>query len=111
MNLLSLDMTVYILLGTTVMSMVRIVLGPTSTDRLVGLNLISSQVLAIFVLVAVKEHLPVYLDVALVYDIFGFLGVLAIARYFGRPLSVDVQDPDGRQGMTPPAAGVERDTA
>ncbi len=82
MNLLSFDLVVYILLGTVVFSMIRVVIGPTVVDRLIGLNLISAQVLAIFVLVAVKEHLTVYLDVALVYDIFGFIGILAITKYY-----------------------------
>jgi multicomponent Na+:H+ antiporter subunit F len=35
----------------------------------------------LLVLVAVSEMRSVYLDVALVYDIFGFVGILAITRY------------------------------
>jgi multicomponent Na+:H+ antiporter subunit F len=79
--LLSWDLMVYFFLGTTVFSMVRIVIGPSAADRLIGLNLVSAQVLAILVLIAAKENLSIYLDVALVYDIFGFLGLLAITRY------------------------------
>lgn len=79
--LLSWDLMVYFFLGTTVFSMVRIVIGPSAADRLIGLNLVSAQVLAILVLIATKENLSIYLDVALVYDIFGFLGLLAITRY------------------------------
>ena len=83
MTPLSFELVVYLLLATTVVSMLRVAIGPTSADRLIGLNLVSAQVLAILVLIAVKKHLPVYLDVALVYDIFGFLGILAITRFFG----------------------------
>ncbi|HSV93516.1 MAG TPA: monovalent cation/H+ antiporter complex subunit F [Desulfobacterales bacterium] len=61
----------------------RVLRGPSSADRLVGLNLVAAQVLAILVVVAVDERRDIYLDVALVYDIFGFVGVLAIARYLG----------------------------
>lgn len=75
------DVMVYFFLGTTVISMIRIVIGPSSADRLIGLNLVSAQILAILVLIATKENLTVYLDVALVYDIFGFVGLLAITRY------------------------------
>ncbi len=82
--LLSWDIMVYFFLGTTVLSMVRIVIGPSSADRLVALNLVSAQVLAILVIVATKENLPIYLDVALVYGIFGFVGLLAITRYLLR---------------------------
>jgi multicomponent Na+:H+ antiporter subunit F len=79
--LLSWDLVVYFFLGTTVFSMVRIVIGPTVADRLIGLNLVSAQVLAILVLIATQEDQSIYLDVALVYDIFGFVGLLAITRY------------------------------
>ena len=39
------------------------------------------EVLGLLVLIAVREARSVYLDVALVYDIFGFVGLLAITRY------------------------------
>jgi multisubunit Na+/H+ antiporter MnhF subunit len=84
MMLLSFDVMVYFFVGTTIFSMIRTVIGPSPADRLIGLNLVSAQVLAIFVLIAVKENLAVYLDVALVYAIFGFVGMLAITRYFGK---------------------------
>ena len=82
--ILSFDIMIYFFLFTTVVSMIRIVIGPSVVDRMIGLNLVSAQVLAMLVLLAVKEQLAMYLDVALVYAIFGFVGMLAITRYFGR---------------------------
>jgi multicomponent Na+:H+ antiporter subunit F len=73
---------VYFLLGSSVVSMVRVLIGPTIADRLTGLNLVAAQVLAILVIIAVREGRTIYLDVALVYDIFGFVGILAMTRYF-----------------------------
>jgi multicomponent Na+:H+ antiporter subunit F len=64
--------------------MIRVVIGPSVVDRLIGLNVAGAQVLAILVLVAFKENLSVYLDVALVYDIFGFLGILAVTKFFSK---------------------------
>ena len=75
------DITVYALLGVTVLSLIRIVVGPTQEDRMIGLNLSASQILVILVLLAVREQHAVYLDVALVYAILGYIGILAIARY------------------------------
>ncbi|MFW5717973.1 MAG: monovalent cation/H+ antiporter complex subunit F [Spirochaetota bacterium] len=74
--------TIYFFLGSTVVSIVRVLVGPTTADRMTGLNLVSAQILALLVLYAVREARSVYLDVALVYDIFGFIGILAMARYF-----------------------------
>lgn len=67
--------------SATAVSMIRVIIGPTVADRMVALVVASSQVLALLVLIAVRERLTFYLDVALVYDIFGFIGVLAITRY------------------------------
>jgi len=73
---------IYFFLGTSVLGVVRVIFGPTVADRMTGLNLVSAQILAILVLYAVREGRTNYLDVALVYDIFGFIGILAMARYF-----------------------------
>ena len=81
---LAIDITIYIFLGSGLISLYRVIAGPSSADRLIGLNIVSSQILAILVLFAARENLHVYLDVALVYDIFGFVGILAIAKYFGK---------------------------
>ncbi len=73
---------IYFFLGSSVFSMLRVVIGPTTADRMTALNLVAAQILALLVLVAVREGRSSYLDVALVYDIFGFIGLLAMARYF-----------------------------
>ncbi len=82
-SILTLDITIFFLMGVSVLSMVRVVIGPTSEDRMIGLNLVLAQVSAILVLTAVKFNRFIYLDVALVYAILGFIGILAIAKYIG----------------------------
>ena len=78
-----LRLMVYFFLASTIFSLVRAFVGPTVADRLVSLNVVAAQVLALLVLIAIEQDRPVYLDVALVYDIFGFVGLLAITRYLG----------------------------
>jgi len=82
-EVLTLDIVIFTLTGISILSMVRVVIGPTSEDRMIGLNLVLAQVSAILVLIAVKYDRSIYLDVALVYAILGFVGILAIARYIG----------------------------
>ena len=72
----------YFLLASIVLSMVRVVIGPSVADRMIGLNLVGAQILSLLVLMAVAVERNIYLDVALVYDIFGFVGILAMTRYF-----------------------------
>jgi multicomponent Na+:H+ antiporter subunit F len=83
MSLLVLDVVIFALIGISIMSMVRVIIGPTPEDRLIGLNLVVAQVVGILVIIAVKFDRSIYLDVALVYAILGFMGILAIAKYFG----------------------------
>jgi len=83
MNPLTLDIVIFTLLGISIVSMVRVIIGPTPEDRLVGLNLVVAQVVGILVIIAVKFDRSIYLDVALVYAMLGFVGILAIAKYLG----------------------------
>jgi multicomponent Na+:H+ antiporter subunit F len=61
--------------------LLRLILGPDTATRLVALNVLSGLVLAFLVALGVEQGQVLYLDVALVYAIFGFLGFLAIARF------------------------------
>jgi len=48
---------------------------------LVALNVLSGLALGFLVIQGVLQGRALYLDVALVYDIFGFLGFLALAHF------------------------------
>ena len=71
----------WFLLACALACLPRLFLGPKAADRLVALNVLAALVLALLVVSGVGEGRAIYLDVALVYDIFGFLGLLAIARF------------------------------
>lgn len=76
---------VIIVLGiTAMMALWRVFFGPTPWDRLIGTNLISSKVVVIMTVAASYFERRIYLDVALVYAIIGFVGVIAIARFLER---------------------------
>lgn len=73
--------TIKILVACSLFVAVRLVVGPRGADRLTALSVLSSIVLAVLVLYGVTEGRAAYLDVALVYDIFGFLGIMAVAAF------------------------------
>jgi multicomponent Na+:H+ antiporter subunit F len=81
MRFLMLEFMQWFIVVCTVFCAARLVMGPSAADRLVALNVLSGLVLAFLVLRGVAEERALYLDVALVYDIFGFLGFLAVARF------------------------------
>jgi len=81
MDLNILKIVIILLSINSLISLYRVIKGPTSQDRLIGLNLIVAQVTAIMVISAVNFHRPIYLDVALVYAILGYISIIAITKY------------------------------
>ena len=81
MRAVLLDIMHWFMIVCAVVCILRLILGPSAADRLVALNILSGVVLAFLVLRGVRQNWAIYLDVALVYDIFGFLGFLAVARF------------------------------
>jgi len=79
-NFILLGMKYSLILFATI-TIIRLLMGPTSSDRLVAMNILSAITLALLVLWGVSTKRVLYLDVALIYDIFGFLGFLAITRF------------------------------
>lgn len=74
--------TVLALIGAGVfLSFLRLLLGPKATDRAVALDTTTLITTSLLVLIALLEGRSLLIDVALVYSILSFLGVLAIARY------------------------------
>jgi len=67
--------------GGIFLSFLRLILGPRATDRAVALDTTTLISTSLIVLISVLEGRSILLDVALVYSILSFLGVLAIARY------------------------------
>ena len=92
MSALLLNVMQWFLLLCTLVCILRLLLGPTAADRLVALNIIAGLVLAFLVLRGVNQGRAIYLDVALVYDIFGFLGFLSISRFLKDRMSDDKED-------------------
>ena len=79
MNALVTTWTARILVACCAACLLRIALGPQAADRLTALATLSSLLLALLVLFGSAEGRVLYLDVALVYDVVGFLGILAVA--------------------------------
>ncbi len=64
------------------MSVWRIIKGPTISDRIVGLDASTTITMVLLVMIGFFSNRYIYLDVSLVYGILAFLGVVALARYF-----------------------------
>ena len=65
----------------TFLSIVRAIIGPTGSDRAVALDVMTNITIALLAILGFFFQRFVYLDVALVYGILSFVGVIAVARY------------------------------
>ena len=65
---------------------IRLIKGETETDRVIAIDLLTVVSLSIIVLTAHFAQRFIYVDVAIVYGLLSFLGVLAVARYLERGL-------------------------
>lgn len=63
------------------LAILRFFRGPNAVDRVVGVDVLTIISIAGIVLAAVIEGRVIYLDVALVYALLSFLGVIVAARY------------------------------
>lgn len=70
--------------ATLVLSFARLVLGPSLPDRIVALDLIAYQAVAVMLVLAVAVDQPNFLEAALVLALIAFLGTIAFARYLER---------------------------
>ena len=77
---------------SAVLSFVRLLRGPSLPDRVVSLDLVSYQAIALMLVYAILEDQPAFLDVALVLALVAFLGTVAFARYIEYYTVADVED-------------------
>ncbi len=68
------------------LTLIRLVKGPDAQNRTVTLDVLTTIFAALFVVFAFISKRVIYLDVALVYAIVAFVGVLVIARFLERRL-------------------------
>ena len=82
-----------IFLGITIIfCLVRAILGPRFTDRLLGINVINVKVIILICILATFFEKSYIVDIALVYSAISFLSVIVLSRLF---LSDYLEDRDG----------------
>jgi multicomponent K+:H+ antiporter subunit F len=67
-----------------VLSMVRLVLGPTPGDRILALDTMVVNALGLVVVLGVHQGLQIYFEVSLLIAMLGFVSTVALARFILR---------------------------
>lgn len=80
------DIAAYLALAGMLISLLRMLKGPTAADRVVALDVMTIISISLIVFISSLANRIIYIDVALVYALISFIGVVAIARYLERGL-------------------------
>ncbi len=79
------EVTLYLAAGlgglAFLLALVRFIRGPLPADRVIAFDVLTIVSITGIVLAAFAADRIIYLDVALVYALLSFLGVIVIARY------------------------------
>lgn len=67
--------------GLTLLAAYRVIVGPTTPDRVVALDTIATNVVAVGVLYALVTGRGLFVTVSLVLAIIGFISTIAAARF------------------------------
>ncbi len=71
---------VIVLAACIAIALIRVGRGPTTPDRIVGLDTVNTLVVTALVILGAAFRQPVYVDVAIVYALLSFVTTLFIAR-------------------------------
>ena len=67
-----------------ILSMVRLVLGPTPGDRILALDTMVINALGLVVMLGISQGVQIYFEVSLLIAMLGFVSTVALARFILR---------------------------
>ncbi len=68
-------------LVTMVLALTRAIAGPTVFDRILALNMFGTKTVLLIAVVSFLIGRPDFIDLALVYALMNFIGVIAVLRF------------------------------
>ena len=70
-----------IMILASLLILYRVIKGPRSHDRLLGVNMIGTNTVVLLALMGFIYERPHFLDLALVYALINFIATIAFLRY------------------------------
>jgi len=81
-----------ILAACIVMAAYRVIKGPSQPDRVIALDVIGINIVALIMVLEIKSGSRVYVDAALVIALLAFVGTVALAKYLAGGTVIDRSD-------------------
>ncbi len=76
-----LQIVIFVLIFACVASGIRVIIGPSLWDRLLGLSLVCSKIIIIIILYSLISKQSFYLDIGLIIAMLGFVGTTSISTF------------------------------
>ncbi|KAA0008262.1 MAG: cation:proton antiporter [Thermoplasmata archaeon] len=70
-----------VILISIALAFIRLIIGPTIPDRIVGLDTINTLVIVGMILFGAAFKESIYIDVAIVYALLSFVTTMLVAKY------------------------------
>lgn len=70
------------ILVTMALALTRALLGPTLYDRIVAVNMFGTKTVLLIAVYGFLSGRPHFLDIAMVYALFNFIGMIAVLKFF-----------------------------
>ncbi|MEM1372363.1 MAG: K+/H+ antiporter subunit F [Pseudomonadota bacterium] len=67
-----------------VLAMIRLLIGPTSGDRILALDTMVINAIGLVIVLGIHQGVTVYFEVALLVAMLGFVSTVALARFILR---------------------------
>lgn len=64
-----------------IMATIRAVVGPTSCDRVLAVNMFGTKTVLLISILGFVMGRPEFLDIAIVYSLINFISVIGVLRY------------------------------
>ena len=79
--LLATDATLVLMTLAVVLTVIRLILGPTLADRILALDMITMLAVGYIAAFAIRTGFTLYIDIAISMGLLGFLSTVAFARF------------------------------
>jgi multicomponent Na+:H+ antiporter subunit F len=77
----------------------RIWVGPTSFDRILGVNVIGTKTAVLLVIIGTLfDRVEMFVDFAISYALLNFVGAIVISRYLNRTISLKEMEEQEKKG-------------
>ena len=89
-----LGVSVFILSLSTLATLYRVLRGPSMPDRVIALDTIGINLIAIVAVISVMLKTQAYLEIILLIGILAFLGTIAFSKYMERGVVIESERDD-----------------